>query len=69
MGAEHYRILFSRDFRLPLSEAWPRLKNWDELQSRSGFLLAPRTSQERGELAQMRLPFSRISILAPTRNS
>ncbi len=34
-----------------------------------GFPPAPRTSQESGELAVMRLPFSRISIVAPSRNS
>jgi hypothetical protein len=30
---------------------------------------SPRTSQESGEMAVMRLPFSRISMLASTRNS
>jgi 4-amino-4-deoxy-L-arabinose transferase-like glycosyltransferase len=29
MGWEHYTILVCRDFKLPLSQAWPRLKTWN----------------------------------------
>jgi hypothetical protein len=29
MGWEHYTILICRDVKLPLSQAWPRLKNWN----------------------------------------
>lgn len=29
MGWEHYTILICRDFKKPLSEAWPRLKVWN----------------------------------------
>ena len=29
MGWEHYTILICRDFRIPLSQAWPRLKTWN----------------------------------------
>jgi 4-amino-4-deoxy-L-arabinose transferase-like glycosyltransferase len=29
MGWEHYTILICRDFKLPLSQAWPRLKTWN----------------------------------------
>ena len=29
MGWEHYDILICRDFKLPLTQAWPRLKVWN----------------------------------------
>jgi 4-amino-4-deoxy-L-arabinose transferase-like glycosyltransferase len=29
MGWEHYTILICRDFKVPLSQAWPRLKTWN----------------------------------------
>ena len=29
MGWEHYTILICRQFKLPLSQAWPRLKTWN----------------------------------------
>jgi Dolichyl-phosphate-mannose-protein mannosyltransferase len=29
MGWEHYTIFVCRDFKIPLSQAWPRLKNWN----------------------------------------
>ncbi len=29
MGWEHYDILICHNFRMPLSEAWPRLKTWN----------------------------------------
>jgi hypothetical protein len=29
MGWEHYNIFICRDFKLPLSQAWPRLKTWN----------------------------------------
>jgi hypothetical protein len=29
MGWEHYDILVCHDFKVPLSEAWPKLKTWD----------------------------------------
>jgi hypothetical protein len=29
MGWEHYNILVCRDFKLPLSQAWPKLKTWN----------------------------------------
>jgi 4-amino-4-deoxy-L-arabinose transferase-like glycosyltransferase len=29
MGWEHYTILICHDFKLPLSQAWPRLKTWN----------------------------------------
>jgi len=29
MGWEHYTVLVCRDFKMPLSQAWPRLKTWN----------------------------------------
>jgi len=29
MGWEHYNILLCHDFRIPLSQAWPKLKTWN----------------------------------------
>jgi hypothetical protein len=29
MGWEHYNILVCRDFRIPLAQAWPKLKTWN----------------------------------------
>jgi len=29
MGWEHYNILVCHDFRIPLSQAWPKLKTWN----------------------------------------
>ena len=29
MGWEYYNILVCRDFRMPLTEAWPKLKHWN----------------------------------------
>jgi hypothetical protein len=29
MGWEHYSIFLCRDFKLPLTQAWPRLKTWN----------------------------------------
>lgn len=29
MGWEHYNILICHDFRIPLSQAWPKLKTWN----------------------------------------
>jgi 4-amino-4-deoxy-L-arabinose transferase-like glycosyltransferase len=29
MGWEHYTILICRDFKVPLSQAWPKLKTWN----------------------------------------
>jgi hypothetical protein len=29
MGWEHYDILLCHDFKLPLSQAWPKLKTWN----------------------------------------
>jgi len=29
MGWEHYTILICHDFKMPLAEAWPRLKTWN----------------------------------------
>jgi hypothetical protein len=29
MGWEHYTVLVCRDFKVPLGEAWPRLKTWN----------------------------------------
>jgi len=29
MGWEHYTILICHDFKIPLSQAWPRLKTWN----------------------------------------
>jgi hypothetical protein len=29
MGWEHYTIFVCRDFKMPLAQAWPRLKNWN----------------------------------------
>jgi hypothetical protein len=29
MGWEHYTILICHDFKMPLSQAWPRLKTWN----------------------------------------
>jgi hypothetical protein len=29
MGWEHYTILICRDLKMPLSQAWPKLKSWN----------------------------------------
>jgi hypothetical protein len=29
MGWEHYPILICRDFKMPLAQAWPKLKTWN----------------------------------------